>query len=201
METANTDLSFNVAQLLKESVGSTRKLDIGTPTLLLDGQEGRSAGADMLEARDLKGNVKLTRLSQDLLVQGQVGAEVRMQCSRCLDEFTVPVEASLEEKYQPTIDIETGRPIRREEYEEDDTAFSINASHEIDLAEPVRQALLVALPLKPLCREDCAGLCPHCGANLNEGPCACEPDTTDNRWAALRELQLEDLPSGEPNRN
>src|SRR5829696_8331212 len=190
MESVNNDLIFNVAQLLKEPVGSTRKLEIGTSSLPLDGQEGH--GGDSLEARDLKGEVKLTRLSQDLLAQGQVGAEVRLQCSRCLDEFSVPVEARLEEKYQPTIDIETGRPVRREEDEEDDTAFSISAGHEIDLAEPVRQALLVALPLKPLCREDCAGLCPQCGANLNEGPCDCEPDTADNRWAALRELQLED---------
>ena len=62
-------------------------------------------------------------------------------------------------------------------------------------------ALLVALPLKPLCREDCAGLCPQCGANLNEGPCGCEPDTEDDRWAALRELKLEDLPAGDSNLN
>jgi len=197
MDTPNTDLSLNVAQLLKEHLGSTRKLDISTPELQL----GTEPDGHTLVARDVRGNAKITRLSKDLLVQGTVTGEVTVECSRCLDEFAIPVEGKLEEKYQPSVDVETGRPVHREAFEEDDSAFSVSANHEMDLTEPVRQALLVALPLKPLCREDCAGLCPQCGANLNEGPCDCEPDTTDNRWAALRELELEDLPAGDNNLN
>ena len=200
METPNTDLVFNVAQLLKEPVGSTRKFDIGAPELRLSEQSDRP-DSEALEARGVAGNVKITRLSKDLLVQGKVSADVRLECSRCLTAFSMPVEARLEENYQPTVDIETGRPVHRETYEEDDTAFSISPNHELDLTEPVRQALLVALPLKPLCRDDCAGLCPQCGADLNEGPCDCEPDTTDDRWAALRELRLQDLPTGDGNLN
>src|SRR5436190_19223305 len=201
MDATNNNLLFNVAQLLKEPVGATRKLELDTPQLVLSDGSNGPGERERLEARDLKGNVKLTRLTRDLLVQGSVAGNVTLQCSRCLDEFTIPVEAALEEKFQPIVDVFTGRPVQREAYEEDDSAFSINPNHEMDLTEPVRQALLVALPLQPLSREDCAGLCPQCGANLNEGDCGHRPDTTDDRWAALRELSIEDLPAGEDNVN
>src|SRR5207244_3389470 len=85
MDSTNDDLVFNVAQLMKEPVGSTRKLELNTPELVLN-SENADIGAAALEARDLKGNVKVTRLSRDLLVQGQVAAEVLTECSRCLDE-------------------------------------------------------------------------------------------------------------------
>jgi uncharacterized protein len=200
METSNSNLVINVAQLLKEPVGSTRKFDIGAPELRLSDQADRPDG-EALEAHGVEGSVKITRLSKDLLVQGKVSGDVSLECSRCLTAFSLPVEGRLEEQYQPTVDIETGRPVHREAYEQDDTAFSISPNHELDLTEPVRQALLVALPLKPLCRDDCAGLCPQCGADLNAGPCDCEPDTADDRWAVLRELKLEGLPTGDGNLN
>jgi len=201
MDATNNDLLFNVAQLLKEPVGATRKLELNTPQLLLsDGGDGPEV-SDGLEARDLSGNAKITRLSRDLLVQGQVAGEVTLQCSRCLDPFVTAVEAPLEELFRQTIDVTSGNPLPPDPAAADDEAFAIDANHIVDLTEPVRQALLVALPLQPLCREDCAGLCPQCGANLNEGDCGHRPDTTDDRWAALRELQLEDLPAGDDNVN
>jgi len=201
MNNVNTDLIYNVAQLMKEPVGSTRKLEVSTPVLQLS--DGTEPGEDarVLEARDLTGIVKVTRLTRDLLVQGEVEGQVTLECSRCLTPVTVPVSGHLEEEYQPTIDVETGRPVHREAEEQDDSFFSISANHEMDLTEPVRQAMLVEMPLKPLCREDCKGLCPQCGANLNEGPCDCVTETVDNRWLALRELNLEDLPAGDTNLN
>lgn len=202
MDTAHNDLTFNVAQLLKESVGSTRRLEIGTPTLVLTDETIDIENPIRVEAHDVKGNVKITRITQDLLVQGNVSAQVDAVCGRCLDEFRLPVSGTLEEQYEPTVDIETGHSIRRAEDEEvDDTAFEINQNHEIDLTEPVRQALLVAMPISPVCREDCAGLCPNCGANLNDGPHSCQTETVDNRWAALSELKIEDFPIGDGSLN
>jgi uncharacterized protein len=61
-------------------------------------------------------------------------------------------------------------------------------THEIDLSFGVRESLLLALPMKVLCSEDCKGLCPHCGANLNEESCDCVAETIDPRWAELRKL-------------
>jgi len=188
MNNVNIDLIYNVAQLMKEPVGSSRKLAVSTPVLQLS--DGTEPGEDarVLDARDL-------------LVQGEVEGQVTVECSRCLTPVNVPVSGHLEEEYQPTIDVETGRPMQRDAEEQDDSFFSISANHEMDLTEPVRQALLVEMPLKPLCREDCKGLCPQCGANLNEGPCDCVTETVDNRWLALRELNLEDLPAGDTNLN
>ncbi len=202
MESTNNNLVFNVAQLMKEPLGSTRKFELYAPSLVL-GDENTDTDSDALElqARDLEGKVKVTRLTRDLLVQGQVEGEVLVECSRCLDQFWTPIEASLEEKFQPIIDVETGRPVHRETDEDEDTAFEISANHEMDLAEPVRQSILVELPLKPLCKDNCKGLCSQCGANLNERACNCETETVDNRWEALRKLQLEDLPSGDSNVN
>ena len=198
METRNSDLLFNIAQLLKEPVGSTRKYDLETEELRLDDEE---AGAELLAARDLHGKVKVTRISDGVLVQGDVAAKVELECSRCLESFTLPVEGSLEEEFQPTIDVESGMPVRRADYEKNDAAFQVDANHQMDLAEPVRQALLVSLPMKPLCREDCKGICPQCGAYWNEADCDCEVETVDSRWGSLRELSLEDFPAGEQRLN
>ncbi len=191
MENSTNELTYNVAQLLKERVGSTRKLDVISDLLPLY-DEG---GAEM-DARDLNGIVKVTKLNDGVLVQGDVKAHVRVQCSRCLTDIDLPVEAQLEEQFRPTVDVESGRAVKRTDDEDDDSTFDIDANHIMDLSEPVRQALLVAVDMRPLCREDCKGLCPECGANLNEVDCGHEPVVEDNRWAALRELGLSDFDTG-----
>lgn len=185
----NLDLIFNIVQLLKEHVGAVRRLPIETASLSLYDDDGNN-----MEARNLEGEVKVTRLSDGLLVQGDIQAEVDVQCSRCLDNVTVPVDARLEEQFKPTVDVETGRAIKREDQEEDDDAFTIDPTHQMDLSEPIRQALLVALPMRPLCREDCKGLCPVCGANRNNTDCGHQEEPMDSRWEGLRELDLADFP-------
>lgn len=190
----NNDLVFNVAQLLKATVGSTRNLELQASTLPLDEHNG---DIELLRAHDVLGKARLTRLSDNVLVQGEVEANVTLECSRCLEQFAAPVEGTLEEQYQPTLDVDTGLPVQRVVGQDDDAVFQIGANHLLDLSEPVRQALLVALPMKPLCKEDCAGICPECGANCNETPCGHENETTDHRWASLQELRLDDFPSGE----
>jgi uncharacterized protein len=201
--TSNPDLIFNVAQLLKEPVGSTRKLEIETPDLTLYDEDGggRGQGQVRIEAHKVEGSAKLTTLRDNVLVQGEVSAEVPLECSRCLEMFDLPVEATLEEQFQPTIDVYTGAPVRRADQVIDDQVFDIDANHMMDMTEPVRQALLVALPMKPLCREDCAGICPQCGANLNETQCGHTEERVDDRWSGLRSLRLEDFPATENRAN
>ena len=191
---SNGDLVFNVAQLLKERVGSTRKFHIDTPNLVLDAEPGEG---DPLHAQRVRGDVKVTRLADSLLVQGDIDADVLLECSRCLEAFTRPVDARLEEQFLPTVDVETGAPVRREEFEQNDLAFDIDPNHLMDLTEPVRQALLVALPMKPLHSEDCKGICLQCGANLNEVDCGHSDEPLDDRWTGLRELRVEDFPAGD----
>jgi uncharacterized protein len=201
MDAPNSDLVFNVAQLLKEPVGSTRKLNLDIAALALDDAETGEDDAGSVDATQVTGHAKVTRIGDGLLVQGDVAADVEVECSRCLERISMPVEGTLEEHYQPTVDVVTGAPVNRADYEVNDAAFDIDANHMMDLSEPVRQALLVSMPMKPLCRADCRGLCPQCGANWNEGPCDCRSESVDNRWSGLRELRLDEFPAGDASHN
>lgn len=195
MDVSNSDLVFNVAQLLKERIGATRKFHLEASDLVLD-DGNEELGLNRLEAQNVRGDVKATRLSDSLLVQGDVEATVQLQCSRCLDTFELAVDASLEEQFQPVVDVVTGYTIKRAEFEENDAAFQIDLNHMMDLTEPVRQALLVALPMKPLCREDCKGICIECGGNLTDVDCGHEQEKADDKWVGLRVLRLDDFPAG-----
>ncbi len=197
MQTYNSDLTFNVAQLLKESVGSTRKHTFETPHLLLSEGDESVVGEGKLEASDVQGQIKVTKVSDGLLVQGDVEADVALECSRCVDRFSLHVDAALEEQFQPVVDVETGRTIQRADNDGDEDTFNLDQNHMMELTEPVRQALLVALPMKPLHSEDCKGICLTCGANLNEVDCGHGEEPVDNRWTGLRELRIEDFPAGD----
>jgi uncharacterized protein len=119
-----------------------------------------------------------------ILAQGDLSAELTLPCSRCLEPVAVPIDVELEEVFTPTIDVITGQAIK---LEEDDRALWIDEHHILDLSEVLRQDVLVAVPMHPVCREDCRGLCSTCGQNLNEGSCNCAPEP-DPRWASLAAL-------------
>lgn len=121
-------------------------------------------------------NARLEALSDGVVVTGEVCAAWAGECRRCLaplgGELVVPVQ----ELYQT-------RP-------KDSEAFPIE-QEQINLEPMVREALLLDTPAAPLCREDCAGICPACGADRNEAPCSCDTSRRDPRWAALDALRDE----------
>jgi len=170
---------FNVAQLLKSPVGTTQDvvLDDSDSLDLRDG-EARLAGP-------ITGHARLHRTNESIVVDGVAHIPVLLECSRCLTEFTTTLDAPLRETFYPSIYIETGLPVR---LPEDETAFTIDDHHQIDLREAIRQNIVLALPIQPLCREDCKGLCPECGRDLNVEPHTHETEARDERFAALRQL-------------
>ena len=168
-------MQINVSQLLKESIGSARDYEAGE----LIEVTGDSSGTGV------QGKVRLLRTHQGVLVKGELRAEVGLNCSRCLSLFHYPVTLKIEEEYLPTIDIASGVPLSSSE---EPGSFIIDEHHVIDLTEAIRQYSLLAIPIKPLCREDCAGLCPSCGQNLNQGPCGCPPRAANHRWSELSKL-------------
>ena len=117
---------------------------------------------------------------------GTLRSMLELPCSRCLEPFTSPVDAAFDLRYQPHA-LNTGEGER--EIEEDDLETSYYRDEEIDLGDLVREQFYLALPMKPLCRDDCKGLCPQCGTNLNTGTCSCGPDWEDPRLAPLRALR------------
>jgi uncharacterized protein len=119
---------------------------------------------------------------------GRVRATLELPCSRCLEPFVLPVDAPFDVRYQPHSH-NTGEGEREIEADDLDTAFYDN--DEIDLGQLMREQFYLALPMKPLCTDDCQGLCPTCGTNLNRGTCSCSPQWEDPRLAALKTLKKE----------
>jgi uncharacterized protein len=120
---------------------------------------------------------------QDVLVTGEIDATVPLTCGRCLEEFRVPVRAIVDTRYVP-------RPTTADDHElaADDLDLDFYDHDELNLDALVETETTLALPMKPLCRPDCRGLCPVCGGNRNVTPCACEQRSPDPRLAALRDL-------------
>ncbi len=169
---------FNVAQLLKQPTGAMRSYEI---------DEDIAELTDEVEFKSpLQGEVRFTRTTDGVLVTGHLATTASVTCRRCSVVFVTPVDLDLEEEFRAAYDVYTG--VKLPAREDDEEATMINEKHVLDLSEVMRQDLLLALPPFPLCREDCAGLCPHCGKDLNEGPCDCVKEDFDPRWAALREL-------------
>lgn len=168
-------MDMNVSQLLRESIGATRGLDIDEPMDITG--SGRP--------RRVRGSCNLLRTQRSILVKCALEAEVDLTCSRCLSPFVQPVKIRFEEEFHPMVDVDTGAFLPPPE---ESHAFTIDERHTLDLTEAIRQYALLAIPMKALCKKDCAGLCPVCGKNLNEGKCDCPPDDTDPRWARLADL-------------
>lgn len=180
-------MQFNVAQLLRASTGTSRRYDVDEPATALQGL----LEADGVTVRGpIRGNVTLMHTTDGILVTGRLETTLELVCDRCLDPFQLPVEIELEEDFRPTIDIRSGAALPRVAGEE--LATLIDEQHILDLWEVVRQGTLLAAPAHPVCRLGCAGLCPQCGQNLNEGQCDCVADSLDPRWLKLRAL-LDDM--------
>jgi len=117
---------------------------------------------------------------------GTVRTMLEMPCSRCLDPFRWPVNASFDLRYQPHTQ-NAGDDER--EIEADDLTTAFYQNDEIDLGQLMEEQFYLALPMKPLCTDACKGLCPQCGKNLNRETCDCKREWDDPRFAALRELR------------
>ncbi len=169
-------LAHNVSTLLKSTPGITRDVLIDEPDPRL--------GADLRAVASVQGSARLYRTQNAIFVVGDARTDIEAECSRCLEPFALPVSVHFEEEFHPTVNIITGTPLEPTE----DAALQIDEHHVLDLTEIVRQYLLMNLPINPVCRPDCPGLCPTCGADLNQGPCACPPEGVDARLAALASL-------------
>ena len=169
-------MRYNVAALLKAPTGEVRRVEVDAPIeLQTDG---------LTTAGPVHGAVLLMRSPDGVLAQGVLQVSARTECARCLAPVEVVIEFEMEEEFRPTIEVPGGpKPDRSFE----DQAVLIDELNVLDLREVVRQGLLLAAPVRPLCREDCRGLCPSCGEDLNSGPCTCAAEP-DPRWAGLRSL-------------
>jgi uncharacterized protein len=167
-------VEFNVAQLLREPVGSSRIHEVTGECVADD-------GSTILA----QGTVQLLRTDAGILVTGTISSPTTVTCSRCLSAAEIALSLAIEEEYYPSVDVLTGAALPPPE---DPAVLLIDAHHTLSLCEAVRQQRILAEPMQPLCRQSCAGLCPTCGADMNAGQCRCAEPGIDSRWAVLGDL-------------
>jgi uncharacterized protein len=119
-----------------------------------------------------------------LFCNGWADCEVDLECSRCLESYDDSLHGEVEFSIREMVD---GPEISPDEIPENEIVVGSKTT-EVDISGQVREALILALPLKPLCRESCLGLCPICGGNRNLNSCECKVEKTDSRWEGLRDL-------------
>ncbi|HUB03228.1 MAG TPA: DUF177 domain-containing protein [Terriglobales bacterium] len=140
--------------------------------------EGR---ADLVEEHHGKHEVV-----QDIRLKGKLETRLEVACARCLDPVVVPVKRSFDLLYRPL-----GTDAGHQELSVTDAEAEIGyyQGEGLLLEDTLREQVLLAVPLKTVCSDDCQGICPSCGKNLNEGACSCEDDVEDPRWSALKEIR------------
>lgn len=156
------------------------QIDFG-PELLQTGDLRAAGRAQLVEERHGK-----HQIIQDIRVNGELTATFQMACARCLEPVTQKLAHKFDLLYRPV-----GADAGKEELSV--TAVEAEISYyEGDgllLEDVLREQVLLAIPIKVICKEDCKGLCPHCGKSLNLAQCSCEEPVEDPRWSALKEIR------------
>jgi uncharacterized protein len=151
-------LRLNVGFIIHQTVGYSRDFPFEIPSIRLPPD---------LELNDLTGTVRITRTAQGLLVQAKLKARIDAECVRCLTEFQQPLEIEFSDLYAFSTASMT------------ESGLLLPENGKIDLAPIVRDEMLLAIPIKPLCQPDCKGLCPICGENRNETLCQHEDENIE----------------------
>ncbi len=145
--------------------GSYDDVDVAVPISM----EFEQASIDA----DATGTLRLGSVSGGLLARGPVSAPATFRCQRCLTEFAATIDVEITQLYGNA---------------EDEDALPVSGDGRIDLASPLRDEVGMAVPLRPICRDDCMGLCDTCGTDLNTEPCDGHEDSSSSPFAALEGL-------------
>jgi uncharacterized protein len=168
---------LNVGFIINQNVGFSSKFPLEEARFLLEPD---------LEATDLSGTVRITRTPQGLLVQVQIKALVQAECVRCLSDFSQPLSVDFTELYAFSKRSVT------------ESGLILPEDGHIDLDPLVREYILLDIPMSPLCKPDCKGLCPICGENFNENDHDHDLEASDPRLEVLKSLlEQQDEPADE----
>ncbi|HWR98782.1 MAG TPA: DUF177 domain-containing protein [Candidatus Methanoperedens sp.] len=136
----------------------------------------------------IRADFDVRRLGNELRVDGSVRAAIRLECSRCLTAFVLPVDAEVGVTFAPRGEAAEGE--HQHELSADELEIEPLVQGGADLRGVIAEQIHLALPLKPLCSQDCRGICPRCGKDVAAGPCGCAPAGGDPRWEALKKLTV-----------
>ena len=180
-------LTYPAARLLQEPPGSTRTYQVAGVTI--------DPGEGLQLADPIEGRVELVRTNRGLFVRGRLTTALATECSRCLREIEVPIEFEIEEEALPSIDIATGKPL---DTRAEPDVMRLNDHHEVELEQPVREAIQLAEPIAAVCDEACEGLCPECGERREPGHHH-DDAPIDPRLEALLAFRVPDDGEASPN--
>src|SRR3954451_21436785 len=170
-------LSYNVASLLRSAPGTERRYPVDDVRM--------DIAEDVTLAEPITGEVRLSHTGRSVLARAHLTTAIEGTCSRCLKVVVAPIEVKVEEEALPSIDIDTGVPV---DVDAEPDALRLDDHHQLDLAEPVREAISLAELITLLCRDECRGLCPTCGIDLNAvTDHSHNEEAIDPRLAALAE--------------
>jgi uncharacterized protein len=174
-------VKINVAPLLKQPVGAQAEYELTEAPIDPRGENGglTEAGATSIEAE-----IVATHTNPGAYLEGDARATISELCSRCLKPIETPVESHFAEQYYSTIDVMSGDA---KDTPPTDTK-RIGSDFKIDLTPLLREELILATPLAPLCKPDCKGLCLECGRDQNEDPHDHDAPV-DDRWSKLSKLK------------
>ena len=158
---------INVGFIIHEEVGYTCEFPFEFEKVRID---------EDLDLQDFIGTIQVSRTPQGLLVQGKFSGKTMLECVRCLNEFSKPLVWKLTELYAFN------------EKSASDSGLIIPDDAQIDLESLIREYALLEIPINPICKPDCKGLCPVCGRDLNVADCGHRPEQSDSPFAALKDL-------------
>jgi uncharacterized protein len=141
-------------------------------------------GVDLTGPATVTGSVRLE--GHEVFVEGHIETRAQLECDRCLKPVELPVSADFALEYITGADYESSSNAA---LSEEEMSVSVFDGEAIDVDEIVKEQIMLALPARTLCREDCKGICPECGVDRNTGDCKCTPNEIDPRWAALKDFK------------
>ncbi len=142
----------------------------------------------------VKGTFRIEKTGSQLLIKGSVSGYVRLDCSRCLTSNRYKIEEKISVELRPLSDTGEGEEM---ELASDDLDVEYFRGDSLDLDHFIEEQVRLALPMKPLCSEECGGLCPSCGEATGSDVCTCNVEDIDPRWEALESLRDPDRDKGE----
>ena len=160
-------LRFNFGFLLEAPNGTSRVVELNYPSIQI---------SDDMTLEPLRGSFTATRISEGIYLSGRLQSLVIQQCVRCLEDAVVPLSLEIDELYYYPPNAAPAE------------AYVVGENGFINLAPLARELAVLDMPIRPLCRPDCQGLCINCGQNLNEADCGCEEEAIDPRLEMLRHL-------------
>ncbi len=141
---------------------------------------------ELLFPEPLSYRLDVSRIADIAEIDGRIEGVVELACGRCLEPYRMPFSSRFALAFTRQLPVFSEEDGVEVELSADELGLILFAGDEFSLVEPLQEQVLMALPIQPLCRKSCKGLCGHCGANLNDADCCCEEPVFDTRFAALK---------------